>query len=261
MCLVITSFAFAPVAGLAGGGWNLPGAFGYITGNVTLRIREWGIGDTLADMPFPRTWNGSLWTLFYEFGCYVLIGLFYVIKTFRRPIWTLNLFMVTTVLLAAHRSSLSGPVSFTDYPAYLLAFFLAGAVISQFRNSIVINKSLFALAVLVIAASMSAGWDVLIAPFPLAYCVMWLSCKFPRIVERLGDGSADISYGMYIYAFPIQQLLVVAGVNEYGLIPLIITSITLTFLPAILSWFLVEKPCLRFKKLAPPFPHITRKKS
>lgn len=247
-CLLLTSFLFAPLAALANNGWNLASATSYSITNATLQIRQWGIGDTLASAPIPNAWNGSLWTLYWEFGCYVIIGVFYCVRIFRGPYWTVGLFLGFTALAIHHRLNEIGEIAFPSYPKYLIPFFLAGAVINRFRNRLPANPILFGLCLAIIIGSMIIRWDFIIAPLPLAYCVIWLGCFTPRIAERIGDGSVDISYGMYIYAYPIQQLLVIVNANKLGISFMICASVLTTVIPAALSWFFVEKPCMRFKK-------------
>ena len=70
-CLFITAFVFAPLSLVVAGesaDW-VPGAFHYVMSNSALWIREFGITGTLEDVPFPGVWNGSLWTLGWEFSC------------------------------------------------------------------------------------------------------------------------------------------------------------------------------------------------
>lgn len=55
----------------------------------------------------------------------------------------------------------------------------------------------------------------------------------------------DISYGVYVYAFPVQQMLAVLHVNRLGLLSYTLAAIPPTFALATLSWFLVERPALR----------------
>jgi len=56
---------------------------------------------------------------------------------------------------------------------------------------------------------------------------------------------ADLSYGLYIYSFPLQQVLA-----EHGRLN-VLTSLALTLPFAAASWFLVEKPALRLKARLP----------
>ena len=67
-------------------------------------------------------------------------------------------------------------------------------------------------------------------------------------LQRIGARN-DYSYGLYIYGFPITQLLLIWGVAGWGLIPFTILSALLTVPLAVLSWWLVEKHALRLKSL------------
>jgi peptidoglycan/LPS O-acetylase OafA/YrhL len=58
----------------------------------------------------------------------------------------------------------------------------------------------------------------------------------------------DLSYGTYIYAFPIQQLLAIAGVGFVGALGFSIIAAGLTLIVATVSWFLVEKPTARLRR-------------
>jgi peptidoglycan/LPS O-acetylase OafA/YrhL len=80
--------------------------------------------------------------------------------------------------------------------------------------------------------------------FPLI--VIWLANNLPF---RNFDKYGDFSYGIYLYAFPIQQTVAKFGLNHDPISYLII-CFSFTFIAAALSWHLVEKPFLRLKKLA-----------
>jgi peptidoglycan/LPS O-acetylase OafA/YrhL len=69
---------------------------------------------------------------------------------------------------------------------------------------------------------------------------------FARPPRGVGRGMGDYSYGIYIYAFPIQQL----GAHMGFTTPLanIAFALPLTLVCAMLSWHLVERPALAFKK-------------
>jgi peptidoglycan/LPS O-acetylase OafA/YrhL len=57
---------------------------------------------------------------------------------------------------------------------------------------------------------------------------------------------------MYVYAFPVQQLLVLLGVTDWGLLPYVVMSIVGTVPLAALSWYLVERPAQRLGRPARP---------
>ena len=60
----------------------------------------------------------------------------------------------------------------------------------------------------------------------------------------------DFSYGVYIYAFPVQQLLSFFKFNQYGFTTYVMLSMLLTSFLSILSWFLIEKPSLAIKNFS-----------
>jgi peptidoglycan/LPS O-acetylase OafA/YrhL len=258
VCLIVTAFVFAPIAGLVRGGWTMSDGLSYVASNSSLGMAQFAIGDTLAGAPYPAAWDGSLWTLKYEFGCYVLIGLFLSVPRFRRGWWALGMLALSSAAgVLRHFGALgdlhaepstSAMLELSNW-ALLVPFFVAGAVIHRYRQSIPMSPIFFVISALLIAASAAAGWALVIAPLPLAYCVMWLGAKLPQMIERVGDGTLDISYGMYIYAFPMQQLLVLAGVRHLGVAAMISASVVVTTVPAAVSWFAVERRCLRFKSI------------
>lgn len=76
---------------------------------------------------------------------------------------------------------------------------------------------------------------------------MILSRLFPLGPPPKAEILPDISYGIYIYAFPIQQALI----SHFGIMhPIVhaLLALALTAIPATLSWFIIEKPLLRFKR-------------
>lgn len=90
--------------------------------------------------------------------------------------------------------------------------------------------------------------DVIAGP-ALAYVCIWLSIHLP--LDRVGARN-DLSYGVYIYAFGVQELLAVWGVTHWGYFPYTLLSIAVTLCLATASWTLVEKRALRAKKWTPP---------
>jgi peptidoglycan/LPS O-acetylase OafA/YrhL len=94
-----------------------------------------------------------------------------------------------------------------------------------------------ALAALVIVTA--AGQFRTLGALPFGYLLMWLAVRLP--FDSFGSRD-DISYGLYIYAFVVQQMLAQAGVQRAGVVVFIMASLALTAVPAWLSWRLVERP-------------------
>jgi peptidoglycan/LPS O-acetylase OafA/YrhL len=86
----------------------------------------------------------------------------------------------------------------------------------------------------------------LATPIFLTYAFLWLAFTLP--FSRF-EARGDYSYGTYIYAFPVQQIFALAGVQENGFALYFGGSVLITLMLAILSYRLVEAPCLRWKNL------------
>lgn len=254
--LAATVVLFAPIAQLITHG-TLAGYFTtgptpsqYFYLNMFLEMRTYAIGDTLANVPYPNAWNGSLWTLYYEFLCYLIIGVFLIWKRARTSAWPVAIAFVLSVLLFS-RSDLV--ITFGSDGAGLLAsllpYFLGGALIRMLQPRIGLHWIPGALSTVVVIIGIQFGpaWlPQAMAPL-FAYALLWISTVIP---QPKWIAKNDISYGVYIYAFPVQQLLAVCGlwtlsVPVYSLIALVITVLFATA-----SWFWIERPALRRTRIA-----------
>ena len=88
-------------------------------------------------------------------------------------------------------------------------------------------------------------WGTQAASPLIAYALLWLATVVPSpaVARR-----HDISYGVYIYAFPVQQLLVYAGAHRLGLAAYDVLAALATAALAVVSWRLVERPALRWAR-------------
>ena len=79
----------------------------------------------------------------------------------------------------------------------------------------------------------------------LVYTTFW--CAFvPAGILRAYNRLGDYSYGMYIYAFPVQQTLVQSFPHSDAIFNTLV-SLPVTGALAVLSWTFIEKPALRLK--------------
>jgi peptidoglycan/LPS O-acetylase OafA/YrhL len=122
--------------------------------------------------------------------------------------------------------------------------FLAGALIFQLRNVIPARWSLVALSVAIVLGSSFLPNYRLIGAIPLAYALVASAALIHNPRFRL---PTDLSYGVYIYAFPIQQLLVICGLAFLAPPVFAIIAAAVTLPLAALSWFLIEKPAMSLK--------------
>jgi peptidoglycan/LPS O-acetylase OafA/YrhL len=129
--------------------------------------------------------------------------------------------------------------------AMLLPNYLAGVVAWRYRDKLVVSDRVAMMSAIALAVSIPVAnsWSVM---FPVcgAYLVLWAA--FHPLFRLHGFSKyGDFSYGMYLYAFPIQQLLVMhnsGSMNPYALFAL---AWPLSILAGMLSWYVVERPFLR----------------
>ena len=248
VCLVITALVFAPLSLYIQGqrvGEFLTSAapYRYIGENFFVRIFDFSIGDTPRGT-YDYGWNGSLWTLFYECLCYIGVAALGLTQLLARR-WTLAAAAAITWLLflASNLGFLPEVRLVSDGLRFALVF-LAGALIYRYAHRLPANWFAVGAAVVVVVGSLwLSDYRLLAAPF-LAYAVITTGAlvRTPRLALR-----NDLSYGTYIYAFPIQQLMVIAGLKELSISLFALLAAACTLVLAAASWFLVERPALRWK--------------
>ncbi len=120
--------------------------------------------------------------------------------------------------------------------------FLGGMLLWRLRAHLRWDWRLLALATGLLVAGARLGAWMAVMPLALPYALLYLAARLPfRGLERVGD----FSYGVYIFSFPIQQLLIGWGVHRAGVWALIGASIGVCLPVGALSWYLIEKPALR----------------
>lgn len=276
VCLIVTAFVLAPVValierGTLAGVFTEPGGpFGYLLNNAFVAIRQYGISGLLLATPYgamtgESVFNGSLWSLMYEVLCYLIVAGLAVTGVLRRARWVVAVLTAGLFALIL-RDFLRAPVipgpqgehgPFLGIGAvdtysliYLTYMFLLGALFELYRRRIVLDDAGAIIAALVLAGTLRfGGFDILGYP-AFAYLTLWLAVRLPTPFQRFGRRH-DYSYGLYIYAFPVQQLLALAGVPAWGLVPYIALSTAGAFALAVPSWHLVERPAMAWKNWSP----------
>ena len=186
-----------------------------------------------------------MWTLIFELLCYIGVAAAGVIGLLRRR-WAVPVAFALALSLAA-------VVSYPEFgmqtiPQMIGRFaiaFLAGMLVHQFRDVLPARWWLVAVSVGIVATSalLMPNYRV-IAVIPLAYAVIVSGALIKSERLRL---RTDVSYGVYIYGWPIQQLLVICGLGFLNpwLFSIIAGAATVPL--AALSWFLVEKRAISLK--------------
>jgi peptidoglycan/LPS O-acetylase OafA/YrhL len=274
VCLIVCACVFAPLMAFAEFGTllsifsaprNSPQSFmisnaglyhlnGFSLGGI-LFIRPSSIAGLLSHNPSPSVINGSLWSLPFEVSCYLAVAALAAVGVLRRArSVVLGLFAGFWCLYAFDCLNPDGFRQCFPYPGMkdlvlLCVFFSAGCVCYLYREKIPHSTLAFLISVATLVATLPVVVFGLIAPIALTYAFLWLAFVLP-----LGcfDKRGDFSYGVYIYAFPVQQGLALLRIHEEGFVHYFTCSLLLTSVLAFLSYRLIEAPSLRLKTMKLP---------
>ncbi len=203
--------------------------------------------------------NGSIWTLRYEVICYLLVLVFL-------PIFSRKKNLIGAFLLASASVYLYFTYGFTADHFYMIPTSILvnlGRLTMQFemgvlfylnRNEIPMSLKYFIVAVLgLIAGSYFFDYEIIFAIFG-SYIVLFIGFSNWKI-SRYYDKVGDLSYGVYVLSFLVQQLVIEwMGVSPDGyeyvrMDPYVNLALsTIIVLPlAFISWHLFEKQLLKLK--------------
>lgn len=242
--LILVATVAAPLAKLAGAGdFSLSQAASFFWKNASLYILQWNIGTTPAA---EAVWNGSLWTLFYEFSAYLAVGVIFGIPWVRKR----GAKVAASLAIGAYAvHPLAGPLNITTAlylnAAKLASFFLMGVLAYYLRHRIPVRRDYAVVAAALVVSIFLFGDLHYWAHVPLTYLLL-----AGGVLWRARTGADnDISYGVYIYACPIQHLLgIYCGAAAWGFLLAALVCLAVTVPMAWASWILIERPALRWAR-------------
>jgi peptidoglycan/LPS O-acetylase OafA/YrhL len=213
----------------------------YIAKNTTLFFGvKTGVPGVFEGSPFPEALNGSLWSLPYEVKMYVVLALCLAATRY-------NLAAPIIVFTGAAVITGFGILPTLPEVSYWIAFstlFLAGSFMAAVQVFAGLPVAIIALAVV---ALVFAGlgeyvltWELLLTATVIATGCMTL----PKWLRP----PVDLSYGIYLYAFPVQQLSAMLFVDFWFALAF---SAVITFTLALMSALFIERHALRLKAKLP----------
>ena len=218
----------------------------YVLRNITLFSLNYDLPGVFAANLYGPAINGSLWTLSYEVLCYLGVVVAGLAGLLARP-WLFALALIG--FAGSYALNMVHPLHARIDSLLLLGLpFAIGMAFWVWRKVIPLSAPL---AVALFGIAYLTRQTALLEPvlaLALSYTMFVIGyAKSPVLAayNRLGD----YSYGTYVYAFPIQQLLASLGIIS----PLanIALALPATLICAVLSWHLVEASAMRLKSGTP----------
>jgi len=256
--VIVTAVVIGPLVSTRTPGeyFSAKETWGYIINNAGLYTLQHRLPGVFDGNPWPWSANGSLWTLPMEVTGYLLVLGFGVFALFRRARWlTVVLVLVLVVLDRRFDASIGNPGdggSFLQVPigsmtSFVVAFSI-GMVLHAYRDVIPLSPRISWLLVGIHAVAYTADLEALTLPFMAGYGAVVLAHHWPARLEGY-DNWIFGSYGLYIWAFPVQQLLIMAGADKQW--SLTVTALPLTYLCGCLSWRFIEVPTQSLRRYLP----------
>jgi peptidoglycan/LPS O-acetylase OafA/YrhL len=254
---IFPALFFAVIFSIALGAFLTPLDFGsYIVHEQTIAYLRNIFLDIQYNLPlvfaqnlFPNAVNGSLWTLPVEVFMYAMVlamGLAGILSA-RFSVIAAGLCILG--VLAVRNADLARPcivlgAAELSVALRLAASFFMGAALYFHKDRIRYHGGIALLFAAIIFFTKFTPPSLYLYALLLPYIILYLAnVSIPWLDNITHHG--DFSYGIYIYAFPVQQLLVHWSNNSISVSMLFIGSLAITLPIAALSWKFVEEPALR----------------
>jgi len=202
--------------------------------------------NSFAHNPYHDSANASMWTIQPEFQCYLLVAAIGLFCLFRRRVLLLLIFVI---IYLCYIRMLFGFNCLGISDCRLLTYFALGVIIWLWRDKIPISGkfALLSLIGLFLSANHKPLFSVLFPIFAV-YLTLWVGFAF-RLPFFNWTKTTDLSYGTYLYAFPIQQIVAMNPTLRISWVNFLIST-PIILIIAWLSWHFIEKDFLAMKKIS-----------
>lgn len=266
LILIITAYVLAPIAyvrekGSIDGFWDasINSPLTYFSNNMWLPLQQHTIADMGTSLPFYTLhggfeWNGSAWTLAFEFSAYILVGVLGIAGALAHRVIggivaSLIIFFAMMQWLGFGNLGAFGVV-FADFrQLLLLAPFAFGILFALFGDRIPIDNRLAIVCMFVAVWTYGKGGWLPLGQYAFCYVLIWFSIRAQFL--KNWDKHGDFSYGIYIVAWPLMQFAAYFKLQDAGWLVYHVVIVVGCHAYAYLSWHLVERPALQLKDWTP----------
>ncbi|MCI8640677.1 MAG: acyltransferase [Clostridia bacterium] len=215
----------------------------------------YGIDGVFTNNIYPNVINGSIWTLKHEFMAYIVLIVLSLCSILKERKYTLGITILTIFLYVLGLNAKLN-ISFLGYFGVLtelnqfiklLMYFLIGATIYLYKDRIQMNFRLFVMACIMFLFGIVINITNYVAIFAIPYIIMYIGTfKINKKIDIIGK-IGDCTYAMYIYAFPIQQILAFYLKNKVSICQYMILSILITIVISIITTMLIDNNIKKLK--------------
>jgi peptidoglycan/LPS O-acetylase OafA/YrhL len=225
----------------------------YIVENSVLYTVNGRLPGVFVHNVYPAAVNGSLWTLPVETIAYVGVAVLGVVGALRERVtlailsFTI-LLVLSTPLLGLRSVAVAGPIGGNlSLVLYLGGLFNAGVLLYVLGDRVALRWDIAAALTVVWIATFGSQWVHTAAILAIPYLVLVLAYRTPRSLSAI-TRPGDLSYGIYVYSFPAQQVAAYVWGRRLGPGTMLALVAVPVYLLAFLSWRLIEAPALRLKR-------------
>lgn len=224
----------------------------YLPNNLSLYKIQYSIKGVLTKNTYHRAINGSLWTICYEFTLYLLLSVLIFFRSNIKIVRAL-LFVIFTMMYIGYNFYFDylSEINFIGLEGKhflnLGNFFICGSLLSSFQIEKMNYKKIgLGFIFFVFIISIYFGVYNLLKHILFTLLILLIALNPINKICKFGE-IGDLSYGIYIYSFPIQQILMYFF--QFNGKQLLFTSVILSVLFGFLSWHLIEKKAMKYKRL------------
>lgn len=245
--VLITAFVLGPIVTEYGFReyFSNVGVYKYLLNAVF--VLQHNLPGVFENNPYLSTVNGSLWTLPIEFLCY--IGCFVMWKADmlkkKNILWSIPIVAIGTAGLYFVIQRMQIEVLMSAIRPSLL--FYMGILCYIYRDKIEFTpfRALLSFAILIATGFVGVLDLGMVLAFP--YLLLYVCFALPQVSDKIAK-LGNLSYGMYLCGFPIQQTIVMLHGGDMSPFLNVIISTPLAILGGILIYYMIEVPIIKIEK-------------
>lgn len=230
-------------------------SFKYLLANLSfLNFIEPCLPGLFTENPVETSVNGSLWSMKYEVIFYILVPfIIWLIKKYSKFTILIVLFLCNILFhgVLDYLEYLTGDMRFhiinNSSPTTMIYFFSGTAILFYFDWFCQHIRWILPICFIYIFILQYIDYSLPYYIEPLAFSALIVGiayfCKPLNFLQKYDN----ISYGLYLYHYPIIQVLTQYQLHQYNIYLTFILTLLITILLATASWYFIEKRLLKLK--------------